>query len=107
MTQRWVTSEWLSLDTETTGVDVDTDRVVTASLLRVPAGTLTPSEVREWVVDPGIEIPPEATAVHGWTTERARKEGTHPEIAIRELVAQLATDWTPLVPLVVCNAPYD
>jgi DNA polymerase-3 subunit epsilon len=103
----WVDSEWLSLDTETTGVDTATDRVVTASLLLVPPGSLVPSETHEWLVNPGVEIPPEATAVHKVTNERAREEGTDPAVALSELVARLATNWTPRVPLVVCNAPYD
>ena len=58
-------------DLETTGIDVDTCRIVTAHV-----GVIgTDGEVleqREWLVDPGVEIPTAASLIHGVTTERAR-----------------------------------
>ncbi|MFF1963764.1 exonuclease domain-containing protein, partial [Streptomyces sp. NPDC058232] len=57
-------------DLETTGVDPESARIVTGCAVRFGGGQ--PSTARSWVVDPGVDIPAEATAVHGWTTEAAR-----------------------------------
>jgi DNA polymerase III subunit epsilon len=51
------------LDLETTGLNVSTDRIVELALIRLlPNGDVT-EKVRRF--NPGIPIPPEATAVHG------------------------------------------
>jgi DNA polymerase-3 subunit epsilon len=53
-------------DLETTGVDPNSDRIVTAFFGVLDSdGELTVS--REWIVDPGVPIPPEAAAIHGLT----------------------------------------
>ena len=58
-------------DLETTGVDVTTDRIVTAHVgLLGPDGVALRSQ--SWLADPGVEIPEGATAVHGITTAHAR-----------------------------------
>ena len=62
--------------------------MVTASLVVVdPHGTLAANY--EWLVDPGVEIPEEAAAVHGVTTERARAEGLPADLAIVEIADTL------------------
>ena len=71
----WSTRPLVCVDFETTGVDPFTDRVVQVAAVSVaPDG----SAEDEWttIVNPGIEVPDEAAAVHGITTERARTEGT-------------------------------
>lgn len=74
----------LAFDLETTGTDVQSDRVVTASVVHMhPDGT---NHVMEWIVDPGVEIPEEAAAVHGVTTEVAREKGVNPKEALVEIV---------------------
>jgi DNA polymerase-3 subunit epsilon len=62
---------------------------------------------RDWLVDPGVEIPGQATAVHGITTERARAEGLPAGVAISEIVAELQRLFTHGTPVVAYNAPYD
>jgi DNA polymerase-3 subunit epsilon len=50
------------LDLESTGLAPDRDRIIEASLIKeFPDGRL---ERRTWRINPGIPIPPEATAVH-------------------------------------------
>jgi len=50
-------------DLETTGVNITYDRVVEISILKVfPDGK---EERKTWVVNPGIPIPKEVTAIHG------------------------------------------
>ena len=69
----WPTGELLGLDFETTGIDRFNDVPVSYALVSVVEGVV----IRSWsgLIDPGREIPPEATAVHGISTERARDEG--------------------------------
>ena len=61
----------------------------------------------DWLADPGIEIPPGAAAVHGITTERARRDGQPASAVVTEITERLravvAAGW----PVVVYNAPYD
>lgn len=50
-------------DLETTGVQVTNDRIVEMAAVKIhPDGT---EEVKRWLVNPGIPIPPETTAIHG------------------------------------------
>src|ERR1700728_4096594 len=69
----WPTGELLGLDFETTGIDRFNDVPVSYALVSVMEGVV----VRSWsgLIDPGRDIPAEATAVHGISTERARDEG--------------------------------
>lgn len=100
----WVDQPMVGFDTETTGVDVDRDRIVTAALVRrAPGGT----QVSRWLIDPGVEIPAAATAVHGITTEHARAHGCAPREALDEIAAELAAAVTRAEPVVAFNASYD
>ncbi|HEX4161675.1 MAG TPA: exonuclease domain-containing protein, partial [Acidimicrobiales bacterium] len=69
----WTQGELLGLDFETTGVDRFTDVPVSYALVSVVDGIAEHS----WsgLIDPAREIPPDATRVHGITTERARVQG--------------------------------
>ncbi|MGK9146928.1 3'-5' exonuclease [Plantibacter flavus] len=93
-------------DLETTGIEVETSRVVTAfvGVLRAD-GSLDQSW--SWMADPGIEIPARATEVHGVTTERARLEGRPAAAVVGEIVAVLGSLLDAGVPVVAYNAPYD
>ena len=93
-------------DLETTGVDVETARVVTACIAVLDAA----GEVVQrwdWIADPGVEIPDAAAAVHGITTERARAEGRESGVVVAEITQTLRTLFALGIPVVVYNAPYD
>ena len=60
-------------DVESSGVDVKNDRILTC-FAQVQDGDEI-LETREWIIDPGIEIPEEASAIHGMTTEWIREHG--------------------------------
>src|SRR5690606_19078293 len=93
-------------DLETTGVDVETARVVTACIAVLDAeGRVV--QRWDWIADPGVEIPEAAAAVHGITTERARAEGRASELVIAEITQTLRTLFGLGLPVVVYNAPYD
>lgn len=93
-------------DLETTGVDVRSDRIVTAHV-----GVLDASgaviDARTWLADPGVEIPDGATAVHGITTERARAEGRPAAEVVAEVTATLRDLFAAGIPVVAYNAPFD
>lgn len=98
----WHRGPLASFDTESTGVDVASDRIVTAALIR-PTG-----EVLRWLADPGIEIPEAATAVHGVNSEHARAHGRPAKQVIEEIADALAGELSAgRAALVVMNAPFD
>ncbi|HZV75166.1 MAG TPA: exonuclease domain-containing protein [Conexibacter sp.] len=101
----WHERRLAAFDLETTGIDSESDRIVTAAVSLVGDGA--PSVFRAWLLDPGVEIPAGASAVHGITTERARAEGRPPREAIEEIVAALAEQLLVGVPIVAFNARFD
>jgi DNA polymerase-3 subunit epsilon len=93
-------------DLETTGVDTGTARIVTASVGVIDeSGAVV--ERKDWLVDPGIEIPVAASAVHGIATDRARRFGRSPADVVPEILAAIRSVFARGFPLVVYNAPYD
>lgn len=101
----WHTGRLAAFDIETTGVNPEHDRIVTAAVSVV--GGSQPAEHRSWLVDPGIDIPADATSLHGITTERAQAEGRISDQAIEEIAAALAEQLRNGVPIVAFNARFD
>lgn len=105
MATTWADGPLLGFDLETTGTDTAEARIVTATtVLDVPGQD---PQVREWLVNPGIDIPSEAAAVHGVTTEHARAYGMAPRDALRELGTVLVDALRAGIPVVAFNAAYD
>lgn len=101
----WNQGRLAAFDIETTGTDVEHDRIVTAAISLIGGGA-DPSS-HDWLVDPGIEIPAEATAVHRITTARARQEGMPARQAVEEISRLLAEQVADDVPIVAFNARFD
>jgi DNA polymerase-3 subunit epsilon len=101
----WTEGEVLGLDFETTGVDRFSDVPVSYALVSVVEGVA----VRSWsgLIDPGREIPIDATGVHGITTERARCEGMPLAAAIDLVTDAVLTAGRRGVPLVGMKLDYD
>lgn len=102
----WTELPRATFDLETTGVDPKTARIVTASLILVaPDG----SELRsgEWLADPGVEIPDQATQVHGISTQHAREHGQQAPQVVFELASALGGLFHDGVPVIAFNAAYD
>lgn len=57
------------LDTETTGLSVHRDRLVAVGGLQCRGGHPEPSPPLDYLVHPGVKIPPRATDIHGITDE--------------------------------------
>ena len=93
-------------DLETTGIDVETSRIVTAnvSILDDRGQVL---DRHDWIADPGVEIPEGASAVHGITTEQARSVGRRAADVVDEVVSALRSVLADAYAVVVYNAPYD
>ncbi|MDQ0725530.1 3'-5' exonuclease [Microbacterium sp. W4I20] len=101
---------WLTrvavFDLETTGVDVTTDRVVSAHVGVLDADGWEIA-ARSWLADPGVPIPEGATAVHGITTEFAAGNGRPAREVVAEVTAALRSLLVQGVPVVAYNAAYD
>ncbi|CAN5292559.1 3'-5' exonuclease [soil metagenome] len=93
-------------DLETTGVDVETSRIVSAHVGVIDADGHS-IELANWLADPGIEIPAGASAVHGISTERARAEGRPAAEVVAEIIDALRALFDRGIPVTIYNAPYD
>ncbi|GAA5214002.1 3'-5' exonuclease [Streptomyces thinghirensis] len=102
----WFEGPLAAFDTETTGVDVETDRIVSAALVVQDAPGLRP-RVTRWLVNPGVPVPEAATAVHGLTEEHVQRHGRWPAPVMYEIAEALAEQARAGRPLVVMNAPFD
>lgn len=102
------------LDFETTGVDPENDRIVSAAFVLLDQ-TGQVHEGRHWLVNPGVPIPAGATEVHGITDEQVQTDGMAAATAVEQIAQALARFVSEeyrhqvggIVPLVVFNAPYD
>lgn len=66
-------------DLETTGVNVNSDKIVEICVLKVsPDGS---EDTKTWLVNPGRPIPKETTAIHGISDEDVKDKPTFKEIA--------------------------
>lgn len=102
--------EWANViavfDTETTGIAPETTRIVSAHISVLnPYGEV--EDPTNWLVDCGIDIPEQATAVHGITTERMRAEGAPAADSIYEILTKLQGFLSAGIGVVAYNAAYD
>lgn len=97
----------LTFDTETTGTDTKNDRIITCYAMVVDIDGKKLSE-RNWVIDPGIEIPEGAAAVHGMSTDWVREHGAK-DVAnqIQQIAWYLETGIRLGYPIVGYNSSYD
>ncbi|MEU2658817.1 3'-5' exonuclease [Streptomyces sp. NPDC007325] len=106
MTTNWYEGPLAAFDTETTGVDVEQDRIVSAALVVQDAAGARP-RISRWLVNPGVPVPEGATAVHGLTDDHLQRNGRWPSPVMEELGRALAEQNAAGRPLVVMNAPFD
>ncbi len=103
----WAKRPIAVFDLETTGLDHKTARIVTAcAALLNPDGSVNGPDV-EWLANPGIPIPAEATAVHGITDEIAASRGLDLGTVVADIVKTLQGYFDKGIPVVAYNAPYD
>lgn len=92
-------------DLETTAPDPESARIVSACLGAV--GGESPPDIRFALVNPGVPIPAEATAIHGITDEHAQADGADPGAVVERLVREINSLWEYNRPVVAFNAAYD
>ncbi len=97
----------VAFDLETTDADPFAARIVSAAIAVLDEYG-TPVVESSYLVAVEIDIPEEATAIHGITTEHARENGLAPEFGLAAIVTELR-GWQEehQLPLVAYNAPYD
>jgi DNA polymerase-3 subunit epsilon len=106
----WHTEPLLGFDLETTGINVETARIVTAAAIDWKPGDsldTLPDRSRLWLANPGIPIPAEATKVHGVTNEQARANGRPASQVTDEIADVLAAALSTGIPVVAMNGRYD
>ncbi|MFI5686606.1 3'-5' exonuclease [Streptomyces sp. NPDC051636] len=101
----WHRELLIGFDLETTGTDPREARIVTGAVIEVRAGQ--PIGRREWLADPGVQIPADAVAVHGISNERAAAEGAPADRVADAIASVLAAYWKTGVPVVAYNAAFD
>lgn len=101
----WADGQFLAFDTETTGVNTDTDRIVTACVVRCGGGQDT--QPVHWLVNPGVPIPKAASDVHGITDEHVAVNGLAPAVAVEQITVRLMSGLADGLPLVGMNLGYD
>jgi DNA polymerase-3 subunit epsilon len=100
----WHDHRFAVLDLETTSPDPEEARIVTAAFGYVSGGQHT--DLHCLLANPGVEIPAEATAVHGVTTEHARQHGRPIDEVLDIVLGNL--DRRPAgAPVVAFNAAFD
>lgn len=100
----WWHRRMIAFDLETTDKDPFEARIVQAAMPSVGGGMAT--DPWSLLIDPGVEIPQEATDVHGITTEQARADGVLAAEGIARILERLDST-PPDSPLIVFNTPYD
>ncbi|MFF0434477.1 3'-5' exonuclease [Streptomyces sp. NPDC004327] len=101
----WHGEPLVGFDLETTGTDPLEARIVTACVVGVHGGRVV--RQRDWLADPGIRIPEQASAIHGISSERAAAEGRPGREVADEIARTLTGYWAEGVPVVAYNASFD
>ena len=101
----WHRREFLCFDVESTGVDVNLDRIVTATVASITPGQ--PVDAQSWLINPLIPIPKAASDVHGVTDHQAQAEGVFPAKAIAAIADNLGRAAGEGIPVVAFNASFD
>lgn len=94
-------------DLETTGLVLTEARIVSACALELDQSGQVVGKNLEWLADPGIPIPIEASSVHGITTEIAKRDGAPAAEVVAEVIDTLTGFFSRGLPVVAYNAPYD
>ncbi len=90
------TLNYVGFDTETTGLDLEESRIIQAAVVGEKEAVT--------FIDPGIEIPADAVAIHGITNEFLANNGLLPRDGILDIWKQLG-DQTKAI--VGCNLQFD
>src|SRR5690625_5408837 len=107
MSPSWIDAPLLGFDTETTGTNVATDRIVTVALVHSVGPGRANETVATWLIDPERYTPEPAQRVHGISTEHARAHGMQAAPALDEVATILSDALSREVPIVAFNGGFD
>jgi DNA polymerase III subunit epsilon len=105
----WYEDVWIGLDTETTSANPLEARILECAIVtHDPEGVLI-EEDRVIYIDPGVEIPAEASAIHGITAEKMKDLNAWKPKSGIEYIANIiqCRSINRNYPLVIYNVPYD
>lgn len=91
----------IGFDTETTGVDVKTARILTASIVEIISDNKV--NVEEYIINPGVDIPEDSIKIHGMTNEWIENNGASPKSTLNKIARSLEK----CEQLVIYNSTYD
>ncbi|MFN5159480.1 MAG: exonuclease domain-containing protein [Rhodoluna sp.] len=101
---------WLNVvavfDTETTGLNLKESRIVTAALHLVDAAGNVLDGGKDWLINPGIPIPAEASRVHN-VYDKDVVNAQESKDGVLEIVSAIQNYFSRGIPVVAYNAPYD
>ena len=98
----WVENGFIAFDTETTGIDIASDRIVSAAAVVYRDGVEVSSQ--EWLIKVDIDIPEAASAVDGITNEMSQSQGQEQVAALTSIREFLVTS---NLPVVCFNSAFD
>ena len=95
------------IDTETSGTDINSDRIITCYAMISTIKGVKEWE-HNWIIDPGVDIPTGASDVHGMDTGWVQKNGRKDvKNAIMEIYKKLKEVVDAGIPIVAFNLPFD
>ncbi|HEX5541829.1 MAG TPA: exonuclease domain-containing protein [Micromonospora sp.] len=97
----WHDAPLVAFDIEATLAEPLDARIISAALVH------SDESIRTWLVDPGVPIPPDATAINGFTDEVVRRDGAPAAKAIADIGTAVAKYIADGIPLVAFRASYD
>lgn len=98
----WHLQRLAPFDLESTSANPEDARIVEAYIGEVGGG-LPPVDRGPLLVDPGVEVPAEATKIHGHTTEHLREHGVEAAHGVNIVATAVAGVLAAGVPLVGHN----
>lgn len=101
----WHRGPMVAFDFEATAADPTEARPVSCCVAVI--GRDPQPEVTSWLINPGVPIPAESTAIHGITDEHVQAGGASAEVAVLKIVAALSLAWQNGWPVVGQNVGYD
>lgn len=105
--KHWFDGQLLGFDLETTSLDTRVSLPVQYAFVLKHAGAPLQYHSKSAIVNPEVEIPASAVAIHGITTQRCQEEGISLQQAVVGIVRRVLWAAERGIPLVGFNISYD
>jgi DNA polymerase-3 subunit epsilon len=91
----WIDEGFMAFDIETTGLEIEEARIVTAAAVVFHDGE--PGDIHTWLIKVDVPIPSAASDVHGITDEISQRDGQEQAQALAEMQDVLESSGLPVV----------